>query len=341
MRLGLRGTGSVDPVGLLTALLAVCWLLATAGAAQGQPAAAASNSAGSAAVHEAAPTSQAARGVARFWTARKMRQAIARSTVIEAGSQTIPEGLRARPGAIHAPVIDPTAYPFRIHGKVFFTRFGLPAACSATAVSSPSRRLVFTAGHCVNDRITPLTRSRWAANWLFVPAYHRGQAPFGEFPAEVLAAPKGWTERSIGAIVRNKFLPSAKFDVGAALLHPNSIGQTVEDAVGGATLLVNQSRQQQFQAFGYPSGALKGEEMRMCTSAYLGTQPFSTFFAGPKTMKIACDMAAGASGGGLMTQNGTVLNGVLSFSIPGKPDNLFSPYFGGAIGAFYEQVGGF
>jgi V8-like Glu-specific endopeptidase len=340
MRLGLWG--KAGSAALLAALLAVCWLLGAADTARAQSVAPASSSAGSALVHSAAPSSREARRVARYWTSKRMRQAVARSAILE-GRKTASAGrARARASAIHAPVIDPTTYPFRIHGKVFLTLFGFPSECSATVVSSPSRRLVFTAGHCVNDRYSPLGRNRWAANWLFVPAYHDGQAPFGEFPAESLAAPKAWTERSIGAILPgNRFLSSFKFDVGAALLHPNGSGQTVEDAVGGASLLVDQSRQQQFQAFGYPGGALKGKELRVCASPYLGSERFSNVFAGPRTMKIACDMATGASGGGVMIQNGTALNGVLSFALAGKTENVFSPYFGGAIGAFYQQVGGF
>jgi V8-like Glu-specific endopeptidase len=37
---------------------------------------------------------------------------------------------------------------------------------------------VATAGHCVTDG-----EGAWADNWIFVPGYDAGRAPYGQFPA--------------------------------------------------------------------------------------------------------------------------------------------------------------
>jgi len=73
-------------------------------------------------------------------------------------------------------------------GKVFFTR---PAAigdhhqqkywCSATSVQSRYHNLVATAGHCVYA--TDLD-NHVLDNWVFVPGYYQGKAPWGIYAAK-------------------------------------------------------------------------------------------------------------------------------------------------------------
>lgn len=63
-------------------------------------------------------------------------------------------------------------------GKVFFTLGKTAYVCSGVGVDSPHADLVLTAAHCVSDGA-----GRWATNWLFVPGYRDGIAPYGVFAA--------------------------------------------------------------------------------------------------------------------------------------------------------------
>jgi len=67
----------------------------------------------------------------------------------------------------------------RTIGKVFFvdSEGGLKW-CSATSIQSKYRNLVATAGHCVYD---DKKNASVMDNWIFVPAYYQGKAPYGVF----------------------------------------------------------------------------------------------------------------------------------------------------------------
>ncbi|NUP04421.1 MAG: hypothetical protein HOW59_41480, partial [Nonomuraea sp.] len=62
-------------------------------------------------------------------------------------------------------------------GKVFFVDGnGKFRWCSATSIQSGNRNLVATAGHCVYDTDS---NSDTMSNWVFVPGYYQGKAPWG------------------------------------------------------------------------------------------------------------------------------------------------------------------
>jgi hypothetical protein len=63
-------------------------------------------------------------------------------------------------------------------GKVFFTLDKTEYVCSGVGVDSPHAELVLTAAHCVNDGA-----GHWATNWIFVPGYRDGIAPYGVYRA--------------------------------------------------------------------------------------------------------------------------------------------------------------
>jgi V8-like Glu-specific endopeptidase len=65
-------------------------------------------------------------------------------------------------------------YPYTIVGQLFFTEPGVGNfVCSASVIRLS---VIATAGHCVSDG-----HSHFFTNWLFIPAYHEGLAPFGRF----------------------------------------------------------------------------------------------------------------------------------------------------------------
>ena len=61
-------------------------------------------------------------------------------------------------------------------GKVFFTVGDKEYWCSASSVQAKYRNLVATAGHCVFDEGV---QNGALDNWVFIPAYYQGKAPFG------------------------------------------------------------------------------------------------------------------------------------------------------------------
>lgn len=302
--------------GLLAALLALAALAvacpgaALAGARTHPPA-----PAGASASSELA---EAAR-VARYWTPRRMREARPLDLVRDAhGEHSLRAGTAESDlaGASFAPVGTPDVPPYSFNGRIFIRRGKLSGFCSGTAIDSPTRTLVLTAGHCVNSGHEDGKASVWSNYLEFVPAFSGGVAPFGAFVArrQKVFAPTQWTKQG-----------NPDFDMGAFLTLPNSEGVEVADAVGGgAAIVTDLTRHQTFQTFGYP-----GETKRMqgCTSPYIGDDLLSNPFPGPPTLGIRCRWAPGASGGGWLIGEGREINGINTYLHLGNRSRTFGPYF--------------
>lgn len=84
-----------------------------------------------------------------------------------------------------------TSYPYRTAGKLFFRdpRRGTNHVCSA-AVLRP--RLVATAGHCVTNPSTDPAGRYFFTNFLFVPAYDSGSAPYGTWTSSQQWVSNDW-----------------------------------------------------------------------------------------------------------------------------------------------------
>ncbi|HEU4945233.1 MAG TPA: hypothetical protein VFT10_08730, partial [Solirubrobacterales bacterium] len=117
------------------------------------------------------------------------------------------------------------------------------------------------------------------------------------------------------------------FDLGAVLTSANAEGINVADAVGGATILLDVSRRQQFQTFGYPG---ESTAMQGCESPYVGDDPLTYRIPGPPTMAIRCHWAPGASGGGWLIEEGRGINGLTSYGKRRDRVHTFGPYFSGS-----------
>ncbi|HEU5064062.1 MAG TPA: hypothetical protein VFT79_13065 [Solirubrobacterales bacterium] len=255
--------------------------------------------------------------VLRYWTPERMESARPLELVLDGkGDPSLRFG---RPApfarASFLTVRTPEAPPYSFNGRIFIKVGNKRGYCSGTAINSPSRQLVLTAGHCVNAG-TEYRGNLWFRNILFVPAYTAGKAPFGAFPAKhnKVFAPTQWTNRD-----------NPDFDVGAFLTHPNNRGINVADAVGGgATIALNLSRNQRFASFGYP-GNIK--RLQGCNSSYIGDDRLSFPLPGPPTLGIGCHWAPGASGGGWLIGDGTQINGLNSYLHINNPSRTYSPYF--------------
>jgi V8-like Glu-specific endopeptidase len=245
---------------------------------------------------------------ARYWTAARMRSAQPLGE---------PRGAGLTAQASFAPVPEPTVAPHSVNGRLFVRQGGQDGFCSATAIDSPSRKLVLTAGHCVNSGPRPPSgRSAWSSLLEFVPAYSGGTAPFGAFIAhrDSVFALKQWVK-----------FGNPNFDIGAVVTKPNAEGVNVADAVGGgAAIAVDLSRRQEFQTFGYPG---ESRWMEGCDSPYVGDDILTYRIPGPPTVAIRCHWIPGASGGGWLIDEGTTIDGLTSYGKPTDLHHTFGPYF--------------
>jgi len=221
---------------------------------------------------------------------------------------------------------DERDFPNRVHGRVFAT---YPEqgdfTCSATVVNAPGRSLVLSAGHCV------YSAGAWATNWMFVPGYRDGNAPFGRWVATELRATEQW-----------KASEALSFDIGTATLGRDATGRGIQDAVGARGIGFNQPRNQTYMSYGYPAEPpFDGESLQSCTSPYGGDDTSS---APPRTMRIDCDMNGGSSGGGwvagdLVLSLNSYCNGLILICTD-LPMSLFGPYFGDDAETLYRASRG-
>jgi hypothetical protein len=257
--------------------------------------------------------------VLRYWTPGRMASARPLDLVVDGSGNTelrvgAPEVAEAAASFVR--VATPDVPPYSVNGRIFIRRGNLRGFCSGTAINTPTRQLVLTAGHCVNSGPENGHRAVWSNFLEFVPAYSGGVAPFGAFVAygNKIFAPKQWTKHG-----------NPDFDLGAFLVRPNAEGINLADAVGGgATIALGLPRDQKFTTFGYPG---ETKNMQGCQSPYIGDDTLTYPFSGPPTMGIRCHWAPGASGGGWLIADGTQINGVNSYLHLENKSRTFGPYF--------------
>ncbi|HYP46929.1 MAG TPA: hypothetical protein VEQ66_17250 [Propionibacteriaceae bacterium] len=165
------------------------------------------------------------------------------------------------------------------NGKLFFDYYESPSWCSASAINTPSKRVIVTAGHCVHTG----KGGRWLTNMVFAPGYNKfavNRAPRGTFQAYQVRTFNAWTTNS-----------DLNRDVGFVTLYRNAAGQRVVDAIGGHGLVYNGGTEFDASIFGYPSNRDNGDRMWACW----GTTQDNSWF--DNKSKITCNFGPGASGG--------------------------------------------
>lgn len=253
--------------GPLTVLIAV--LLAVAAGAGGATAASggpggAGGAGGASAVSDGAGTASAAltdSGGARatdraaaadtvraYWTPERMRRAEYQGGGLSRGAM---EHVRRQvadptgePGSVppaaassSGPPAAAVEIPTRV-GRIFYVDpfDGKDKACDGNPLNSGSRRLVVTSGSCVFSR----TAHTWMNNWVFIPGYFRGSAPYGKFVGDWGYTFNAWIDDG-----------NMNYDFGLATTHPNESGQRLVDRVGGDGFAWNQPKEVFVSANGY------------------------------------------------------------------------------------------
>jgi V8-like Glu-specific endopeptidase len=200
-------------------------------------------------------------------------------------------------------------------GKVFFTLGGTNYVCSGNSVASGNKSTVSTAGHCLHE-----APGSFASNFVFVPAYKDGAAPYGKWTAKTLYAPTEWTSNG-----------NMQYDTGFAVVH--SLGsQLLADVVGASGLQFNVQRGLTYKAFGYPAAApFDGQSLESC-SGKANNDPFNPQF---NSQGINCNMTGGSSGGPwfIGTSPSGYQNSVNSYGY--GTNKMYGPYWGSVIESTY------
>ncbi|KUH36764.1 MULTISPECIES: trypsin-like serine peptidase [Streptomyces] len=284
-------------------------------------------------------------GAAGFWTAERMRGAApfdlaptpARLATLKPpkpGGPTTTVAPTAAAGASAGAAAGTLAFPqaggawtgggavVKTSGRVFFTHQGRTASCSGNAVTSKNQSTVITAGHCVKYQ------GSWHTNWVFVPAYDNGQAPYGQWTAtKTLTTPQWQANEDIN------------HDVGAAVVAPLN-GRTLTSVTGAQGVQFNGGYNKAMYAFGFPAASpYDGSKLVYCS----GNSSKDFLFS--QDHSLGCNMTGGSSGGpwftGFSEATGTGLQvSVNSFGYTFLPNRMFGPYFGNEAQALYDQAQG-
>jgi V8-like Glu-specific endopeptidase len=270
-----------------------------------------------------------------FWTAERMRNATPLDLLplTRDGLKTL--GTPKRGGketAIPPTAVSPTAFPqaggpwtgggavVKTSGRVFFNFQGRTASCSGNSVTSQNGSTVITAGHCVKYQ------GNWHTNWVFVPAYSNGQAPYGQWSATKTFSTDQWVASE-----------DINYDVGAAVVAPLG-GKKLAETVGAQGLSFNGGYNKAMYAFGFPAASpYDGTKLIYCS----GNSSKDFLFS--KDHSLGCNMTGGSSGGPWFTSfseaTGTGLQAsVNSFGYTFLPNRMFGPYFGNEAKAVYDKA---
>ncbi|MGW5848047.1 trypsin-like serine peptidase [Streptomyces sp. NPDC055254] len=268
-----------------------------------------------------------------FWTAERMRGATPLDVTAVPGTERTPVAASASPTRVlPTAAVSPTAFPqpggawtgggavVKTSGRVFFTMGGRTASCSGDSVTSANGSTVMTAGHCVKYQ------GAWHTNWVFVPAYDNGAAPYGQWSATKTFATDQWAASE-----------DMNMDVGLAVVAPLN-GQKLSQVVGAQGILFNGGYNKRMYSFGFPAAApYDGTKLVYC-SGNSGKDFLLT-----RDHSLSCNMTGGSSGGPWFqdfneaTGLGTQVS-VNSFGYTFLPNRMYGPYFGNEAKAAYDKA---
>ncbi|MDQ0924446.1 hypothetical protein QF038_002954 [Pseudarthrobacter sp. W1I19] len=268
-------------------------------------------------------------GAADYWTADRMLTAIPGDVLagkaLERGNRSSPllveKGKSTEVKATRSKqLLAQSETPVKTIGKVFFTLAGANYVCSGNSVSAKNKSTVSTAGHCINEG-----PGAFATNFVFVPAYQNGAAPYGKWTATSLHAPTQWSSGG-----------DMTYDTGFAVVGRNGSGQYLADVVGASGVAFNQARGLTYKSFGYPAASpFNGETLKSCTGT-ASNDPYNPQF---NTQGIPCDMTGGSSGGPwfIGTSSAGTQNSINSYGYD-RSAVMYGPYWGSVIQQAYNSA---
>ncbi|WP_168929465.1 hypothetical protein [Nocardioides sp. GY 10113] len=251
------------------------------------------------------PTATRPAAARRYWTAERMAAAIPLDLVASPGTASDAavsprrsagrlEASAPRRAAVAADASVPVP---RWVGKLFFRDGSADYSCSAAALRNGARNQVLTAGHCVHTGPNPsgipivgglLDEPRFYSDWVFVPRYRNGRAPFGRWAARTAYVTAGWAEQEDYAE-----------DQGVVVLRRRD-GKRIVGAVGGGRVSIGLApRQRRVRIWGWPAAApFDGQKAWRCDGRTRRTNNAGAV----GDAILPCTMTAGASGGPWMVR---------------------------------------
>jgi V8-like Glu-specific endopeptidase len=199
--------------------------------------------------------------------------------------------------------------------------------CTAMSLRSDGGNALLTAGHCVINASNghwfnwDYQYNHWG-NWIFVPGYNNGNAPYGEWYAHQLWVVPDYVNTQ----------GNYKYDIGAAVMDSNLSGQHLQDVVGAEGAQWNWPLEQDVTAFGYPrdgSPSFNGEVLIYCQGrTYTDQYAVET---------LDCNQGSGASGGPMLAR----FDGSFGFAdsmMTYGPSPTYGAYFGDDMGTLWANI---
>lgn len=165
------------------------------------------------------------------------------------------------------------AFPYSAVGKIFFSDGTDDYVCSGAVID---RRLVVTAGHCVHGG----PAEGFYQDFVFIPAYYRGDAPFGTWTATQAFVTADWAGDGDVPHPQDYAFLEMEDQGGMAIF------QVTGKLRFGTDLLADNH----LHLLGYPGNLDGGEEMHQVTSG-------DYYAFGNGTVAYGSDMGGGSSGG--------------------------------------------
>jgi len=165
------------------------------------------------------------------------------------------------------------SFPYSAVGKLFFSIGGDDFVCSASVIA---RRLVVTAGHCVHGG--PV--DGFFEDFTFIPAFNRGDAPFGTWTATVAFVTARWA--ASGEVPHPQDYAFLEIE--------DQDGLAISQVTGKLAFRADMLADNHLHLLGYPVNLDSGQEMHQITTG-------DYFDFGDGTVVYGSDMGGGSSGG--------------------------------------------
>ncbi|TDT98718.1 V8-like Glu-specific endopeptidase [Streptomyces sp. 846.5] len=200
-------------------------------------------------------------------------------------------------------------------GAIFTGSISDGHSCTASVVDSPAGDLIVTAAHCLS--------SGTGSGATFVPGYHDGTAPYGEWKITDVIESSAWTSNQ-----------SEDDDVAFAVVAPLN-GKSLQSVVGAYSLDTSGVTNTTVQITGYPSDTDKPISGTCLSTAYTSTQ-----------LQVDCTgYPSGTSGSGWLenydasTGSGTLIGVIGGYEQGGDTDDVsYAAVFDGSVQSLYEQA---
>lgn len=277
-----------------------------------------------------------------FWTAEKMLAAKEVTLTVPMGtgrasqSRRISLGPEITVAAVNPDIGGPSSRALNsagrhaaTTGRVFWScQAGYQSSCSASVIPSTSGDVIVTAAHCVydTDSLSWVTN----CNWVFVPGYVNGNAPYGIWPAREVAALNTWTRTD----------PDFNADVAFVALSQVN-GRHITQVTGSQAIAFNYARDQQTFSFGYPVNLANGQVLQVCSGVPAASLYTDNNYQGFGLSN--CLMTGGSSGGPWLQQfdESTGVGAtysVNSFTYSPAPNTMNGPYFDSNIQMLWNYI---